>query len=88
MTLLSLLSNRDGAPTGLKKKKKNQASLDEERIELANAAVGRWMPARVKNMSYSHYSNVMCRMMCSGAVCAYFKKLRRRLSPEDPAART
>lgn len=48
------------------------ASLDEERIELANAAVGRWMPARVKNMSYSHYFNVMCRMMCSGAVCAYF----------------
>ena len=45
------------------------ASLDEERIELANAAVGRWMPARVKNMSYSHYFNVMCRMMCSGAVC-------------------
>ena len=44
------------------------ASLDEERIELANAAVGRWMPARVKNMSYSHYFNVMCRMMCSGAV--------------------
>ena len=64
------------------------ASLDEERIELANAAVGRWMPARVKNMSYSHYFNVMSRMMCSGAVCAYFKKLRRRLSPEDPAART
>ena len=56
------------------------ASLDEdeERTELANAAVGRWMPARVKNMSYSHYFNVMCRMMCSGAVCAYFKKLRRR----------
>ena len=64
------------------------ASLDEERIELANAAVGRWMPARVKNMPYSHYFNVMCRMMCSGAVCAYFKKLRRRLSPEDPAVRT
>ena len=64
------------------------ASLDEERIELANAAVGRWMPARVKNMSYSHYFNVMCRMMCSGAVCAYFKKLRLRLSPEDPAVRT
>ena len=35
-------------------------------------------------MSYSHYFNVMCRMMCSGVVCAYFKKLRRRLSPEDP----
>ena len=35
------------------------ASLDEERIELANAAVGRWMPARVKNMPYSHYFNVM-----------------------------
>ena len=46
------------------------ASLDEERIELANATAGRWMPARVKNMSYSHYFNVMSRMMCSGAVCA------------------
>ena len=49
----------------------------------ANAAIGRWAPARVNNMSYSHYFNVMCRMMCSGVVCAYFKKLRRRLSPED-----
>ena len=64
------------------------ASLDEERIELANAAVGRWMPARVKNMSYSHYFNVMCRMMCSGVVCAYFKKLRRRLSPAASLPRT
>ena len=59
------------------------ASLDEEFIELVNATLGRWMPARVKNMPYSHYFNVICRMMCSGAVCAYFKKLRRRLSPED-----
>ena len=64
------------------------ASLDEERIELANAAVGRWMPARVKNMSYSHYFNVMCPLMCSEAVCDYFKKLGLLRQPLSPAART
>ena len=56
------------------------ASLDEERIELANAAVGRWMPARVRNMSYSDYFNVMCPLMCSEAVCDYFKKLGLKIS--------
>ena len=51
------------------------ASLDEEFIELVNATLGRWMPARVRNMSYSDYFNVMCPLMCSEAVCDYFKKL-------------
>ena len=45
------------------------ASLDEEFIELVNATLGRWMPARVRNMSYSDYFNVMCPLMCSEAVC-------------------
>ena len=40
-----------------------------------NATLGRWMPARVRNMSYSDYFNVMCPLMCSEAVCDYFKKL-------------
>ena len=50
------------------------ASLDEEFIELVNATLGRWMPARVRNMSYSDYFNVLCPLMCSEAVCDYFKK--------------
>ena len=44
-------------------------ALDEEFIELVNATLGRWMPARVRNMSYSDYFNVMCPLMCSEAVC-------------------
>ena len=51
------------------------ASLDEEFIELVNATLGRWMPARVRNMSYSDYFNVLCPLMCSEAACDYFKKL-------------
>ena len=64
------------------------ASLDEEFIELVNATLGRWMPARVRNMSYSDYFNVMCPLMCSEAVCDYFKKLGLLRQPLSPAART
>ena len=61
------------------------ASLDEERIELANAAVGRWMPARVKNIPYSHYFNVMCRMMCSAGVIPSYPAAKRRPSTHNRA---
>ena len=64
------------------------ASLDEEFIELVNATLGRWMPARVRNMSYSDYFNVLCPLMCSEAVCDYFKKLGLLRQPLSPAART
>ena len=64
------------------------ASLDEEFIELVNATLGRWMPARVRNMPYSDYFNVMCPLMCSEAVCDYFKKLGLLRQPLSPAART
>ena len=61
----------------------NCIQFDEEKIEFANAVIGRWMPARVKDINISHYFKVTCRMKCIRAIWSSFSKLFNRKEQEN-----
>ena len=61
----------------------NCIQFDEEKIEFANAVIGRWMPARVKNIDISHYIRVTCVMKCIRAINSSFSRLFNRKEQEN-----
>ena len=61
----------------------NCIQFDEEKIEFANAVIGRWMPARVKNINISHYIRVTSIMKCIRAIQSSFSKLFNRKEQEN-----
>lgn len=61
----------------------NCIQLDEEKIEFMNAKIGRWMKARIKDLSISHYIRVTSIMKCIQNITQSFSKLFNRKEQEN-----
>ena len=61
----------------------NCRQFDEEKIEFMNAVIGRWIKARIKDLSIEHYTRVTCVMKLIRTAVGAFSKLFTRKDQDD-----
>ena len=61
----------------------NCRQFDEEKIEFMNAVIGRWIKARIKDLSIEHYTRVTCVMKLIRSAAGAFSKLVNRTDQAD-----